>query len=73
MKFIFGEGFEALLYRYAARGMIGFVWDGTLGAIGAFIISLIIVILAVVGLITIIKRLLFGRKKSNSKYKYFKD
>lgn len=48
-------------------GGIGIVYDGPLGAVGTWMLFIAIIILSVIGLITVLKFFLFGRRKKESK------
>lgn len=63
MKFIAGEGGWTWLERATYRGGIGFYYDSTLGGVLTYLIVGILCILAIIGFITVIKWLFFGRKK----------
>lgn len=63
MKFLIGEGGWSYLERLAYRGMIGLFYENTLGGILAYLTFGIFCILAVIGLITVIKWIFVGRKK----------
>lgn len=63
MKFILGgEGSWEWLERIAYRGAIGIFYDDTLSGVLAFLIFAIVCILAVIGLITVLKRIFFGKR-----------
>lgn len=72
MKFIMGEGWTAMLERFSYRGVIGLFYNDTLGGVLTYLVFGIVAILAVIGLITVLKWLLFGKKKKDSEYHYFK-
>lgn len=64
MKFIIGgEGGWGWLERATYRGAIGIFYDDTLNGLLAYLIFGIICLLAVIGLLTILKWLFFGRRK----------
>jgi len=64
MKFIIGgESGLDWLERAAYRGAIGLFYDTTLTGLLAYLIFGIICILAVIGLITVLKWIFFGRSK----------
>lgn len=74
MKFIIGEGFMSQLERVLYRGGIGFFYNTTWGGVLTYLIVGLILILAVIGLITVVT-LLFGRrgkKKMSSHDKWLK-
>lgn len=63
MKFILGgEDGLAWLERMTYDGAIGFFYKDTLGGVLSFLIFGVVCILAVIGLITILKWLIVGRK-----------
>ncbi len=77
MKLLIGEGFLSQLERALYRGGIGLFYDTTWGGVLAYLIVGLILILAVIGLITVISflfSLLFGRKgkKMSSHEKWLK-
>ena len=64
MKFIIGgEGGLGWLERATYRGAIGIFYENTLYGLLAYLIFGIICILAIIGLLTVLKWLFFGRKK----------
>lgn len=64
MKFIIGgEGGWGWLERATYRGAIGIFYDDTLNGLLAYLIFGIICLLAVIGLLTVLKWLFFGRRK----------
>lgn len=71
MTFIFGgEESWAWLERIKYRGAIGLFYENTWGAILTFLVFGIFSALAVIGLITVCKWILFGiKRKKKDKYK----
>ena len=63
MKFIIGEDWISLLDRLSYRGMIGLAYESTLAGVLAYIIFGLFCIFAVVGLVTVLKTIFFGRSK----------
>ena len=64
MKFIIGgERGIQYLERLTYRGSIGIFYDTTFGGLAAYLIFAIVTILTVIGLYTVCKWLLGGRKK----------
>lgn len=64
MKFIIGgEGGWGWLERATYRGAIGIFYDDTLNGLLAYLIFGIISILTIIGLLTVLKWIFFGRKK----------
>lgn len=55
MKFVFTEDALTRLETWGYRGVIGLFWNTTLGGILSFLVFATIVILAIIGLITIVK------------------
>ena len=74
MRFLIGEGGISYLERLAYRGVIGIFYESTFAGMLAFLIFGIICILAFIGLITVIKTMIFGFPQKNKKndYHYFK-
>lgn len=62
MKFMMGEGGWSWLERASFRGGIGLYYNDTLGGVLTYITFAVIVILAIIGLFTILKWITFGRK-----------
>lgn len=74
MKFIIGgEDLVSYVERMSYNGVIGLFYKGTINGILAYIIAAAITIFAVIGIITTLKLLLFGKKKKSKNFKYFKD
>ena len=70
MKFMIGEGGWSWLERASYRGAIGLFYDDTLGGVLSYLIFGVIMILAIIGLFTVLGfvfgRLFgFGRKKKD--------
>ena len=63
MKFIIGEDWINFLERLTYRGIIGIAYESTLDGILAYIIFGLICLFAVIGVISTIKFIFFGRKK----------
>ncbi len=63
MKFLIGESGWDWLERATYRGGVGFYYDSTLGGILTFIVVGLICLFAIIGVITTIKFLFFGRRK----------
>lgn len=63
MKFLIGEGGWSYLERLSYRGMIGLFYESTWDGVLAYIIFGLFCIFAVVGLVTILKTIFFGRPK----------
>lgn len=63
MKFIMGEDWISLLDRLSYRGMIGLAYESTLDGVFAYIIFGLVCIFAIIGFITVLKILFFGRPK----------
>lgn len=63
MKFIIGEGGWSWLERATYRGAIGLFYDDTFSGLLAYLIFGIICLLAVIGLLTVLKWIFFGRSK----------
>lgn len=63
MKLIIGEDWISLLDRMRYRGMIGLAYESTLDGVLAYIVFGLFCIFAIVGFITVMKILLFGRTK----------
>ena len=62
MKFMIGEGGWNWLERATYRGGIGLYYNDTWGGVLTYLVFGIIMLLAVIGLISVLKWLLFGRK-----------
>lgn len=74
MKLLIGEGFLSQLERVLYRGGIGLFYNTTWGGVLTYLIIGLILILAAIGLITVIA-LLFGRRgktKMSSHEKWLK-
>jgi len=63
MKFLIGEGGMSYLERLTYRGVIGLFYESTLEGLLAYIIFGLFCILAIIGLLTILKFIFFGRPK----------
>lgn len=63
MKFLIGEGGMSYLERLSYRGVIGLFYDNTLTGILAYLIFGVICILTIIGFLTVLKWLFFGRRK----------
>ena len=63
MKFIMGEDWVSLLDRISYRGVIGLAYESTLDGVLAYIIFGLFCIFAIIGFITVLKVLFFGRAK----------
>lgn len=64
MRFIFGgENWLNYLERLAYDGVIGIFYKDTWSGVLAHLIVLVILLLAVIGFFTVLKRILFGKKK----------
>lgn len=63
MKFIISEGGWSMLERFTYRGAIGLFYESTLGGMLAYLIFAILIVLAAIGLVTVLKWLFTGRKK----------
>ncbi len=63
MKLIIGEDWISLLDRLSYRGIIGIAYDSTLAGVLAYILFGLICFLAIVGLLTVLKWIFFGRRK----------
>ncbi|WP_293008553.1 MULTISPECIES: hypothetical protein [unclassified Oscillibacter] len=72
MKFIIGENGWSWLERITYRGAIGLFYDSTLGGVLTYLIFGTMCILAVVGLITVLKLLFFRKKKISPEEKWLK-
>lgn len=61
MKIILGgESWGGYLDRFVARGMFGIAYDGTITGILAFLIFAGVIVLAGIGLVQVIKWLIWG-------------
>ena len=67
MRFIISETAWQYIERLRYRGAIGLFYETTFQGLFAYIIALIFAVLALIGLVTVIKKL-FGRKKKESGY-----
>lgn len=67
MHFIIGRPNDLWYSVWSADGAIGFIYDSIFGAIISYVLFGIFCALAVIGLKTVLKRLLFG-KKEKKKY-----
>lgn len=65
MKFIIGEGGWSWLERIAYRGCIGIFYDSTWGGVLTYLIVGLICLFAVIGVISVLKWLIFGKPKKN--------
>lgn len=65
MKFIIGEDFWTMLERASYRGAIGLYYSSTWSGVLAYVIFASIMILAVIGLFTVVKMLLTGKPSSS--------
>lgn len=63
MKFIIGESGWSFLERMTYRGAIGIFYESTLDGVLAYIVFGLFCIFAVVGLVTVLKTIFFGRPK----------
>ena len=63
MHFLIGENGWSWLERASYRGGIGMYYDSTLGGVVTYLIFGAVLILAVIGLLTVLKWIFFGRKK----------
>lgn len=63
MKFIMGEDWINFLERLTYRGIIGIAYKSTLDGVLAYIIFGLVCLFAVIGVISTIKFIFFGRKK----------
>lgn len=63
MKFIMGEDWISLLDRISYRGVIGLAYESTWDGVLAYIIFGLFCVFAIIGLITVLKFLFFGRTK----------
>ncbi len=63
MKFIMGEDWMNFLDRLTYRGIIGIAYESTLDGVLAYIIFGLICLFTVIGVISTIKFIFFGRKK----------
>ncbi len=70
MKFMFGEGGLSYLERLAYRGFIGFFYDTTWTGVLTYCTIGLILILATIGLITVLSWLVGGKKKKKDKDPY---
>lgn len=66
MRFIMTEDSWERLGSMSYRGVIGLFYDSTWGGILAFIICAVIAVLAIIGLICVMKFLFVGRKPKES-------
>lgn len=61
MRLVFGgESIGGWFDRFVARGMFGIAYDGTLTGILAFLIFIGVIILAGIGLVQVIKWIIWG-------------
>lgn len=63
MKFIIGEDWISFFERLKYRGIIGIAYESTFDGVLAYIIFGLICLFAVIGVISTIKFIFFGRKK----------
>ena len=63
MKFIIGEDWINFFERLKYRGIIGIAYESTLDGVLAYITFGLICLFAVIGIISTIKFIFFGRKK----------
>lgn len=63
MKFLIGEGGMSYLERLTYRGVIGLFYESTWEGVLAYIIFGLFCIFAIIGFITVLKILFFGRTK----------
>lgn len=59
MKLIIGEGWETLLDRFSYRGCIGMFYNTTWEGVLTYLIATVVIILAIIGLLTVLKTI-FG-------------
>ena len=62
MKFIIGENAFSYLERIAYRGCVGLFYSSTIGGVLTFIIAILFFALAIIGLITVLRFFIKGRK-----------
>lgn len=70
MKFLIGEGGWSYLERLAYRGFVGILYDNTWTGVLTYIILALVVILALIGLFTVLRWIFGGKKKNKSKDPY---
>lgn len=63
MKFYIGEGGWSYLERLTYRGVIGLFYESTWEGVLAYIIFGLVCLFTVIGIISTLKFLFFGRKK----------
>lgn len=63
MKFIIGEDILTFLERLTYRGIIGIAYETKLQGVLAYAILIFIGLFAIIGIISTIKFIFFGRKK----------
>lgn len=67
MKFIIGEDWITLLERFTYRGCIGLFYNTTWEGILAYSVFTIVIILAIIGLFSIVKSFFVGKKVNTTK------
>lgn len=63
MKFLIGEGGWSWLERASYRGGIGLYYNTTLGGVLTYLIFGLICLFTFIGIVTVLKFILFGKKK----------
>lgn len=63
MKFVITEDIWERLGTIGYRGVIGIFWDSTPAGMLAYLIFGLTIFFAIIGILAILKKLLFGRKK----------
>ena len=68
MKFIIGEDWETLWERFEYRGCIGLFYNNTWEGVLAYIVVGLICLLAIIGIITVVKWLLTRNHNNYDKH-----
>lgn len=66
MHFAWGEDWATYFERLAYRGFIGFLYETTLEGVITWIICGVILIFAIIGIVSVFKRLFTGGRKPTS-------
>jgi len=65
MKFMIGENWYTYFERMSYRGFIGLLYESTWEGVLAYVIFGLTIILAIVGLVTVIKALFRGKNRKS--------